>query len=87
MFVIYDKKTGYVKMTCTEMPVFSFNFADNWRDNYELDEFPLTEFIHLTEYFLRVEDKKLKIIGKLTDLKEQGLPYEYTGFAPLFKEE
>ena len=50
MFVIYDKKTGYVKMTCTEMPLFSFDFADNWRDHYELDEFPLTEFIHLTEY-------------------------------------
>jgi hypothetical protein len=85
MFVIYDKKTGYVKMTCTEMPIFSFNFADNWRDSYELDEFPLTEFIHLTEYFLQVVDGKLKVIGKVEELKNNGQPYEYNGFAPLFK--
>lgn len=87
MFVIYDKKTGYVKMTCTEMPLFSFDFADNWRDHYELDEFPLTEFIHLTEYFLKVEDGKLKIIGKVEELKEKGQPHSYDGFAPLFKED
>ena len=73
-------------MTCTEMPVFSFDFADNWRDNYELDEFLLTEFIHLTEYFLQVVDGKLKVIGKVNELKNNGEPYEYNGFAPLFKE-
>jgi hypothetical protein len=84
MFVIYDKKSGYVKMTCTEMPVFSFKFRDDWMDNYVLDEFPFTEFMHLTEYFLQVVDGKLKVIGKLKDLKEQGLPYSYDGFAKLF---
>jgi hypothetical protein len=84
MFVIYDKKSGFVKMTCTEMPVFSFKFKDNWTDDYVLDEFPFTEFMHLTEYFLQVVDGKLKVIGKLKDLKEQGLPYSYDGFAKLF---
>ena len=71
-------------MTCTEMPVFSFKFRDNWMDDYVLDEFPFTEFMHLTEYFLQVVDGKLKVIGKLEDLKEQGLPYSYDGFAKLF---
>lgn len=84
MFVIYDKKSGYVKMTCTEMPIFSFKFRDNWMDDYVLDEFPFTEFMHLTEYFLQVVDGKLKIIGKLEDLKEKGQPYKYDGFAKLF---
>jgi hypothetical protein len=34
---------------------------------------------------LQVVDGKLKIIGKVEELKNNGQPYEYNGFAPLFK--
>ena len=84
-FVVYDKETGYVKMTSTGDPTKDFNLVDNWKDHYVIDEAP-GEIILLTEYFLRVEGTNLSIIGRIEDLKANGRMYEYTKFAKLFKD-
>ena len=87
MFVLYDKETGFVRVTCTENPAMSCKFVSDWKDNYILEEFPYTGIINLDEYFAKVEKNKLKIIGKIDDLRIRGLQYRYDGFSPLFEGE
>lgn len=87
MFVLYDKNTGFVRVTCTENPVMSCKFVPDWHDNYVLEEFPYTGIISLDEYFIKVEKNKLKIIGKIDELKLRGLQHRYDEFSPLFEGE
>lgn len=87
MFVLYDKETGFVRVTCTENPVMSCKFVSDWHNSYILEEFPYTDIINLQEYFAKVENNKLKVIGKIDDLRIRGLQYRYDGFSPLFEGE
>lgn len=72
MFVIFCKATGCVKATFTENPVLIFNLADNWRDHYELEEFPFTEYVMLTNRVLKVENGKLLDLGTIGELEASG---------------
>lgn len=87
MFVLYDKNTGFVRVTCTENPVVSCKLVLGWNNNYILEEFPYADIINLQEYFVKVENNKLKVIGKINDLQSRGLQHRYDGFSPLFEGE
>lgn len=87
MFALYDKKTGFVRVTCTENPVVSCKLVPNWHHNYVLEEFPYTDIIPVNEYFARVEKNKIKVIGKIDELQLRGLQHRYDGFSPLFEGE
>lgn len=87
MFVLYDKNTGFVRVTCTENPVESCKLVPNWYDNYVLEEFPYTDAINLTEYFVKIENNKVKVIGNINELQFKGLQHRYDGFSPLFEGE
>ncbi len=87
MFVLYDKSTGFVRVTCTENPVVSCKLVTDWQDNYILEDFPYTDIINLQEYFAKVENNKLKVIGKINDLQSRGFEHRYDGFSPLFEGE
>lgn len=87
MYALYDKKTGFVRVTCTENPVASCKLVPGWNKNYILEEFPYTDIVNLQEYFARVENNKLKIMGKINDLRVRGLQHRYDGFSPLFEGE
>lgn len=87
MFVLYDKATGFVRVTCTENPVASCKLVPNWHDNYVLEEFPYTDIINLSEYFVKIENNKVKVIGNINELQVKGLQHRYDGFSPLFEGE
>jgi hypothetical protein len=87
MFVICDKKSGYVRVTCTENPLNSVRLVSNWYENYDILEFPYMEYIRASETVLRVEQNQLKIIGDIESLRAQGLPHEYNNYAKLFEGE
>lgn len=87
MFALYDKNTGFVRVTCTENPVVSCKLVPNWNENYVLEEFPYTDIINLTEQFAKVEDNKIKVIGNINELQLKGLQHRYDGFSPLFEGE
>lgn len=87
MYVLYDKKTGFVRVTCTENPIMSCKLVPNWYQNYVLEEFPYSDMIYLNEYFVKVENNKIKVIGKIEDLMNKRLQYMYDGFSPLFEGE
>lgn len=87
MFVLYDKNTGFVRVTCTENPVASCKLVSNWQDNYILEEFPYTDIINLSEYFVKIENNKVKVIGNINELQVKGLQHRYDGFSPLFEGE
>lgn len=82
MFVIFDKKTGYVRVTCTENPLNSIKLVSNWNENYDIMEFPYMNFIQASDTVLRVEHNQLKIIGDI----EKGTPYQLN-YAKLFEGE
>ena len=87
MFVLYDKTTGFVRVTCTENPVESCKLVPNWQDSYILEEFPHSAIINLSEYFAKIENNKIKIIGNINELQFKGLQHRYNGFNPLFEGE
>jgi hypothetical protein len=87
MYVLYDKKTGFARVTCTENPVISCKLVPNWYQNYVLEEFPYSDMIYLNEYFVKIESNKIKVIGKIEDLMNKKLQYRYDGFSPLFEGE
>jgi hypothetical protein len=43
--------------------------------------------IYLNEYFVKIENNKIKVIGKIEDLMNKKLQYRYDGFSPLFEGE
>jgi hypothetical protein len=70
MFVIFDKKTGYVRITCTENPLNSIRLDTNWSDHYDIMEFPHMDFIRASDTVLKVEQNKLKILGGMENLPD-----------------
>jgi hypothetical protein len=87
MYILYDKKTGFARVTGTENPIMSCKLVPNWYENYILEEFPYTDMIYLNEHFLKVENNKIKVIGRIDELMNKKLQYRYDGFSPLFEGE
>lgn len=87
MFVIFDKKTGYIRVTCTENPLGVVNLISNWYENYDIAHFPYVNFVKAGETLMKVEHNKLKIIGNKNELKLKGLTYEYNNYSALFEGE
>lgn len=87
MFVIFDKKSGYVRVTCTENPIRAISFADNWQENYDIAHFPYIDFLRASEILMKVEQNKLKVIGNKDELRMRGMSYEYDNYKPLFEGE
>jgi hypothetical protein len=70
MFVIFDKKTGYVRITCTENPLNSIRLDPSWSDHYDIMEFPHMDFIRASDTVLKVEQNQLKILGDTKNLPD-----------------
>ena len=70
MFVICDKKTGYVRITCTENPLNSIRLDPNWSDHYDIMEFPYMDFIRASDTVLKIEQNQLKILGGMENLPD-----------------
>jgi hypothetical protein len=70
MFVICDKKSGYVRITCTENPLNSIRLDPNWSDHYDIMEFPYMDFIRASDTVLKVEQNQLKILGGMENLPD-----------------
>jgi|688.fasta_scaffold1042356_2 hypothetical protein len=70
MFVIFDKKTGYVRVTCTENPLNSIRLVSNWHKHYDVMEFPYMNFIRASDTVLRVDQKQLKVLGGMENLPD-----------------
>lgn len=70
MFVIADKKSGYVRITCTENPLNSIRLDPGWSDHYDIMEFPHMDFIRASDTVLKVEQNQLKILGGMENLPD-----------------
>lgn len=70
MFCIFDKKTGYVRITCTENPINSLRLDPSWSDHYDIMEFPYMDFIQVSDTVLKVEQNQLKILGGIENLPD-----------------
>lgn len=70
MFVICDKKTGYVRVTCTENPLHSVRLVSNWYETYDILEFPYMDYIRASDTVLKVEQNQLKILGGMENLPD-----------------
>jgi hypothetical protein len=68
MFVICDKKSGYVRVTCTENPLNSIRLVSNWHEHYDVIEFPYMDYIRASDTVLKVEQNQLKILGGMENL-------------------
>lgn len=86
MFVVFDKKSGFVRVTCTENPLYSVRFVADWYKHYDIMEFPYMDFIRASDIAMQVKNKQLNLLGNFENLRAQGINYN-PNYAKLFEGE